>query len=322
MGMEISLKRQTYRALFSVQARVPQAFPVSYLYCRSPSCGQFSALRSRPFSPFPRHPFAKMACADCITGNIHSGTPVGEEITLAGLPTYATGDGSSKRIVIFGVDIFGWKFVNTRLLADEYASRGFYVLVPDLFGGYELPQWTLSAGDPVNETPTFFQRAIVRPLSLFVLAPFLLRNSKAAQSSKISGQLTELRKSHPDAKIGFVGFCWGGRYAITMSGAFDATVACHPSLVKPAELNDIVHPISFALAETDHQFDAKRGEEAEKLLEEKGTTDFEVVVYKGVNHGWTIRCNLADKEKKEARDKAREQAIAWFEKYLIVSSAE
>ena len=76
-----------------------------------------------------------MACADCVTGFIHEGTPVGKEITLAGLQVYATGDEASDRVIVYGVDIFGWRFVNSRLLADEYASRGFRVLIPDLFSG-------------------------------------------------------------------------------------------------------------------------------------------------------------------------------------------
>ncbi|KAH9948883.1 dienelactone hydrolase [Amylocystis lapponica] len=260
-----------------------------------------------------------MACADCVSGSLHAGTPVGQEITIAGLSTYAVGDETSKRIVVFGVDIFGWKFNNTRLLADEYATRGFRVLVPDLFDGYELPTWTLSARDPVNDAPTLFQRVFARPLSLFVLVPFVLRNSGAAQSAKIGAFVAALSTEHPAAKIGFVGFCWGGRYAITMNSSFDASVAAHPSLVKfPEDLADVSKPISFALAEHDHGYGRERGTETEKTLKEKGVADLEVVVYEGVNHGWTIRGNLADPQKKEARDKARDQALAWFDRFLTV----
>ncbi|OCH85956.1 alpha/beta-hydrolase [Obba rivulosa] len=258
-----------------------------------------------------------MACADCVSGSIHPGTPAGTEITLAGLPTYAVGDAASTRIVIFGTDIFGWKLVNTRLLVDEYAARGFRVLVPDLFDGYELPQWTLGARDPVNEAPSLFQRVVARPLSLFVLAPFVLRNSQGAQNAKITALVSHLRAAHPGAKIGFVGFCWGGRYAITLNGLFEATVAAHPSLVKyPAELDCVSKPISFELAATDHDFNAARGMDAEKRLKEKGLEYVEMVIYEGVQHGWTIRCDLKDEQKKEARDRARDQAIRWFERFL------
>ncbi|CCL98846.1 uncharacterized protein FIBRA_00852 [Fibroporia radiculosa] len=260
-----------------------------------------------------------MACVDCVSGNVHSGSSIGQEITLAGLPTYATGDPDSKRIIVIGVDIFGWNFINTRLLADEYAARGFRVYIPDLFDGRELPQWTLSA--VAADTPTLLQR-MLRPLSLFAFVPFILRNSKTAQSAKIGTLLKQLRQTQADAKIGFIGFCWGGRYAITMNSDFDATVACHPSLVKyPTELDNISKPISFALAAEDPAgFGAVRGKEAEKLLKDRGLTDLEVIIYDGVHHGWTVRVNMADEKKKQARDKAKEQALAWFEKYLTIAS--
>ncbi|PCH39906.1 alpha/beta-hydrolase [Wolfiporia cocos MD-104 SS10] len=258
-----------------------------------------------------------MACANCVSGFVHSGSPVGQEVTLAGLQTYVTGDEQSSRIVIFGVDIFGWKFVNTRLLADEYAARGFRVLVPDLFDGYEFPQWALTLSGA--EHPTLLQR-MLKPASMLVFIPFVLRNTKPAQTAKIGALLEHVRTAHPGAKVGLAGFCWGGRYAITMNARFDATVANHPSLVQfPAELADIERPISFAVPEVD-KFGAELAAETERLLKERGRDDFEVVVYQGVHHGWTIRANTADAEKKAARDKARDQAIAWFEKYLVVDA--
>lgn len=76
-----------------------------------------------------------MTCPDCVSGTIHSGTPKGTEIKVAGFNAYATGDENSNRVIMIGVDIFGWKFVNTRLLADEYASHGFRVIMADLFNG-------------------------------------------------------------------------------------------------------------------------------------------------------------------------------------------
>lgn len=76
-----------------------------------------------------------MSCPDCINGSLHTGTPVGSETKVGGVNAYVTGDETSSRIIIIGADIYGWKFVNTRLLADEYAARGFRVVVPDFFSG-------------------------------------------------------------------------------------------------------------------------------------------------------------------------------------------
>jgi len=258
-----------------------------------------------------------MACADCVTGTIHQGAPEGTEVTLASLPSYVVGNESASKIIVFGHDIFGWKFMNTRLLADIYAARGFRVFIPDLFDGYEIPQWTLSARDPVNEKPSLFQRLIARPTSLSIMIPFVIRNSSKAQTDKLTKYIEQLRVDHPSAKIGFVGFCWGGRYAITLNSKFDATVAAHPSLVKyPDELDGVSKPISFALAETDHNYGAARGKDSEERLKAKGLVDVEVVIYKGVQHGWTIRGDMEDETKRTARDKAVEQTVQWFDKHL------
>lgn len=41
-----------------------------------------------------------------------------------------------KGIIVFISDAFGWKFINSRLLADKYAAKGqFLVLLPDFMNG-------------------------------------------------------------------------------------------------------------------------------------------------------------------------------------------
>lgn len=60
--------------------------------------------------------------------------PVGNEVLIDGFNTYKTGDGNSA-LVIF-TDIFGFSFINTRMLADQFVqSTGATVLVPDFFNG-------------------------------------------------------------------------------------------------------------------------------------------------------------------------------------------
>lgn len=76
-----------------------------------------------------------MSCPECVTGFIHNGTPKGTEVKVGGINAYTVGLEDSKRVIVFGTDIFGWRLVNARLLADEYASKGFRVVIPDLFSG-------------------------------------------------------------------------------------------------------------------------------------------------------------------------------------------
>lgn len=77
----------------------------------------------------------------CLSGKVHSGSPKGKEEEIGGIPVYTSTpqNGSKEKSVIFIVDsmmtplhrfsravptdsfsllVFGWKFTNTRLLAD------------------------------------------------------------------------------------------------------------------------------------------------------------------------------------------------------------
>src|ERR1700704_5019170 len=40
---------------------------------------------------------------------------------------------------------------NPRLIADEYASHGYYTLIPDLFQGDSIPMWILKSRDPTSK---------------------------------------------------------------------------------------------------------------------------------------------------------------------------
>lgn len=71
-------------------------------------------------------------------------------------------------------------------------------------------------------------------------------------------------------KIGAIGFCWGGRYAILEAhgavqdgtastvGGVDAAVACHPSLVSvTGDFEPISKPLSLAVGSRDSLLDMK-----------------------------------------------------------------
>lgn len=156
---------------------------------------------------------------------------------------------------------------------------------------------------------------------MFVLAPFVLRNAPR-QISTIATIVSHLRTAQPSVKIGYVGFCWGGRFAISQNHLFDASVACHPSLVKfPGELDGIKKPFSLAAAWSDPYYNKERAEQTEKILKDKGLKDVEVKVYYEVNHGWTARGDMSNPVQKKARDEAVQQVVSWFGKHLSAEGA-
>jgi dienelactone hydrolase len=80
-----------------------------------------------------------MSCSECISGHVHTGTPKGCVTKLYGLDVYVTEPGQErpvKGIIIIIPDVFGWEFVNIRILADHYAEKGSYkVYLPDFMNG-------------------------------------------------------------------------------------------------------------------------------------------------------------------------------------------
>ena len=78
-------------------------------------------------------------CPGCVTGFLHDGQPKGTVDTVAKLPTYIAKPttGSPKPgIIVIIPDVFGWEFINNRLIADEYAEKsGRTVYLPDFMSG-------------------------------------------------------------------------------------------------------------------------------------------------------------------------------------------
>ncbi|KAL8724018.1 MAG: hypothetical protein Q9181_007024 [Wetmoreana brouardii] len=83
-----------------------------------------------------------MSCPACFQGTIHDGTPSGTETELHGLPTYIAcppSDVAIKGIIVIVPDAVGWKFTNTRCLADEMAKEGnFKVYLPEFMNGTHI----------------------------------------------------------------------------------------------------------------------------------------------------------------------------------------
>lgn len=92
-----------------------------------------------------------MACSECFQGHIHDGKWTGKVRNIFGRQTYVAtppDDVPIKGIVVIVPDAYGWEFVNNRLLADHYASRGhFLVYLPDFMDGRPSPLWLLVCCD-------------------------------------------------------------------------------------------------------------------------------------------------------------------------------
>jgi len=261
----------------------------------------------------------------CISGKVHEGAPVGKVEQVGGLPTYVSepSNKSKAKSIIFLTDIFGWEFQNVRLLADNYAQAGFYVYVPDVLEGDALPKDFLQDIEPRQEDAaqlTMVDKAKKTANVGATFGPWMVKHREAVAKPIIDGFIDSVRKIPGTGKVGAIGFCWGGRYAILAAhggpGGVDATVAYHPAMLSiPADVEHVSKPLSVAFGTNDSLVDEKARNE---LSENFKGRDFphEIQLYEDQIHGFALRSDWSHEKEKKAMDDAEKQGVEWLNKYL------
>ncbi|KAH7410665.1 dienelactone hydrolase [Cadophora sp. MPI-SDFR-AT-0126] len=285
-----------------------------------------------------------MSRADCFRGSIHDGTPTGSERITHGVRTYITSPenaASSQSTIIFITDAFGFNLVNSKILADVYASRtGFRVLVPDIITGGGVPLSSLAlmetATAPVAWWDIYGQIrrivTVVRMMTIFM--PFALRTrgvfpSLLAYTRAVKADLPA------GAKLGAAGFCWGGLQTTKLTeqpviegGAeplIDAHFTAHPAGMKPPQFLESYQkfrvPLSIAVGDKDFvlskdnvvtieaSFREKYGREAENL-------SYQIKMFEGCGHGFAVRADPGKTVENEGALQAIDQAVLWFRAFL------
>ncbi|KAI9879822.1 MAG: hypothetical protein M1830_007004 [Pleopsidium flavum] len=270
----------------------------------------------------------------CLSGKVHDGTPVGHIETIGGLETYISEpkDKARTKTIIFITDIFGWEFKNTRLLADNYAKAGFYVYIPDLHQGDSLPISFLQNVEPPlkdKETAGLVDTAKNTAVIGTTLPPWLLKHREGVTKPLVDGFINAVRMIPGTDKLGAIGFCWGGRYAILAAhgqskdangssiGGVDAAYACHPSLVSiPADFEPVTKPLSLALGTKDSLLDEKSIGQIQDVMAKKTDVPHEIRIYEDQVHGFALRSDWSSEKDKEAMNTAEKQGLDWFNKFL------
>jgi dienelactone hydrolase len=167
---------------------------------------------------------------------------------------------------------------------------------------------------------------ILASIFLFARPAFHTRRSK---SKPIVFDFMRKLRADPataDSKIGVVGFCWGGQYAILLaqddSGPgsteskplIDAAFTGHPARFEiPGDIKKVKVPLSMALASNDLWVDSKEAQILKKVEKEE---PYEVEIFEGTRHGFTLRNDPNDEVQMAAAEKAEEQALIWFKRWI------
>ncbi|KAM0542639.1 hypothetical protein ACHAPJ_012718 [Fusarium lateritium] len=231
----------------------------------------------------------------CFTGFKHQGTPTGEFKSIGKVRAYFAYpriQSPDKAVIILG-DIFGI-FVNSQLLADDFASNGYLAVLPDLFDGDQV-----DIGD--------FESGKVD------IASWVSRHGTEVIDPIIDSVVNYLRGTAGIKQIAGAGYCFGGKYVVRFlkENKLDTGYSGHPSFVSDEELAAIRKPFSISAAESDDIFTTVLRHKSEAILAKTGQT-WQINLFSGVTHGFTIRSDLSVPHNKFSKEQAFLQALAWY----------
>ncbi|TFK21083.1 alpha/beta-hydrolase [Coprinopsis marcescibilis] len=229
--------------------------------------------------------------SQCLEGPKHVGIPKGETVTIAGVPTYVSKASAGHildRVVFFFSDALGPFFINNQLLQDYFASQGYHVFGLDYF-----------FGDPVQKTrgqPDFNQTVRIE-------------KSYQQADASVPGWIQEVKKGYgPNTKYNAVGYCFGGRYALTAGSTDDVVSAAfaHPAFLTEDHFEK--------LTKMDDTFSADSRRRAEDILSAK-SAKYHVQVFSGVAHGFATRSDPNNPHAGWAREQSAKSIVEWFNRF-------
>lgn len=242
-----------------------------------------------------------------------------------------------RAIIVVYSDIFGLGLPNNKLIADSYAASGEYlVYLPDFFKGDPCGLKLADILIPVDEsTQSTFGKYTGLLASMPSLVMWMSRHKAGPTERDCNEFLGELRRAEPQRKIGMVGMCWGGRYAIRAgleSNAIesgegkkplvDAVVALHPSnLVLPDDVRDVVVPVSIGWGVNDSVVSYKLKAQVEDIHGKRRESGESMPVvehktYTPGRHGFSVRGNPDDPQERRCLEDSVTQVLDWFRTYI------
>lgn len=102
----------------------------------------------------------------------------------------------------------------------------------------------------------------------------------------------------------------------------DAGFTAHPSMLSiPSDIEKIVRPVSFALAETDQQISPEQAIRLKSIVEAKeGDALGEVEIIKDTGHGFAVRADMKYQDIAKQAAAAEDMCIHWLNKHFGVSN--
>ncbi|KAK0347158.1 hypothetical protein LTR02_000818 [Friedmanniomyces endolithicus] len=245
--------------------------------------------------------------ACCVKGFEWDGTPEGKAVPFptASNQAYVTGS-NSDAVVMLITDVFGWDFINNRLLADHFAREAnVTVYMPDFFNGESLSKDILKMD---------MQDWAKHGLDIMA---FVSKHTREIREPEIFACAKKLRAEYK--KLGAIGYCYGGWAVCRLGAKGNNLVDCismgHPSLLVKEDLDGVAVPIQILAPEIDAAYTEELKEHTWKTLQ-KNRVAFAYEHFPGVEHSCFTRGDPKKTGEQEAMVRGKSAAVAWFQQWL------
>ncbi|KAK5987088.1 Hydrolase pyvD-like protein [Cladobotryum mycophilum] len=232
----------------------------------------------------------------------------------------------------------GIKSINNQIQADKYATEGYLVLMPDMFGGDVAPN---ANSTTIPDTSTsFLDRFKIGAIGVaksFMVDMWLARITEDKVLPILHKVIEGAHEHYGEAikhgdGIYAVGYCVGGRYILLLSKATQNTgndeesgpvkhgpfikagALAHAASVTPDDFKDLQVPLSLVCVENDNLFPDEVRIAGEEELS-NANLEHEVTVYPGVPHGFAVVGQYQDASIQDAQTTAYEQMVHWLKEH-------
>lgn len=193
--------------------------------------------------------------------------------------------------------------------------------------------------EPAPTWGSFFAKPLSLVKALSFALPWLFHTKFAVCHPRVVQFIQALRTSPApfptqSLKIGVAGFCWGGQHAIHLSHddpsvrvkrhgsatdepepLVDCVFTAHPSFLKiPQDIEVMKLPTSVAVGDQDAVLKAPDAARMKAILD--ASEQHEMRIEPGAKHGFSVRPHPEDQHEAECADRAEQQALSWFNKWL------
>ncbi|KAH7906930.1 Alpha/Beta hydrolase protein [Hygrophoropsis aurantiaca] len=249
--------------------------------------------------------------SSCFRTVQHSGTPVGERISIkisvdsteVAVPTYlsrppgSTSATATRNVLLYFSDVFGPFYINSQLMQDYFAGQGLTVVGIDYFDG-----------DPVGPhlAEPGFDRAVWRDKSV----------ARAVQWAPRWVESVRAMFGSEDVSYHAVGYCFGAPYALDLAGTgwLASAAVAHPTNLQESHFQEAKAPLFFGCAETDHAFPASARRRAEDILVERHA-NYYFQTFSGVSHGFATRGDPGVGSERWAKEECARGMAGWFGRF-------